>query len=67
MPENQVLVAFGRLTEEPVSDLGVGAAQAGANHLHRNLIRLQPRIGHVAHVDGILDAGLYDNGFHEQS
>jgi hypothetical protein len=62
--EYQILIAFGRLAVEPMADLSVGTAQAGANHLHGDLIRLQLRIGHVAHVDGIFHAGLDDDGLH---
>ena len=63
--EDQELVAVGRLAVEPVVDLGVGAAEADAQHLHRDLIRLHLRIRHVAHVDAVFLAGLDDDGFHD--
>ena len=63
--EDQELVAVGRLAVEAVVDLGVGAAQPDAQHLHRDLIRLHLRIRHVAHVDRVLLARLDDDGFHE--
>jgi hypothetical protein len=62
--EDQVLIAVGRLSVEPMVDFGVGAAEPDANHLHRHLIRPQLRIGHVAHVDRVFHARLHDNGFH---
>jgi hypothetical protein len=62
--EDEKLVPFWRLAVDAVVDLGVGAAETDAKHLHRDLVGFHLRIRHVAHVDRVLGPGPYDDGFH---
>ena len=64
MAEDQELVTLGRLAVETVIDLGVGPAQPHPDHLHGDLIRLQLRIGHVAHMNAVFFTGFHNDGFH---
>src|SRR5437773_1935964 len=64
LAEDQQFAAIRRLAVQTLIDLAIGSAQAYANHLDRDLIRLELRIRHIAHVDGILLTGLNDDGFH---
>ncbi len=62
--KDEVLIPCRSLAEKTVLDLGIRTAKARADHLHGDLIRLQLRIGHVAHVNGAFDARLDDDGLH---
>jgi hypothetical protein len=64
LAKDQELVALGRLPVQAVIDLGIGAAQPDAQHLHGNLVRLHLRIRHVAHVDAVAFPWPDDDGFH---
>ena len=62
--EDQQLLAVGWFAEEAVSDFRVGRAQSHPEHFHGDLIRLHPRVRHVAHVDAAVLARPHDDRFH---
>ena len=64
MAEDQELVAVWRLAVKPVVDLGVGAAEAHADHLHGDVVVGHLRVWHVPHVDAVFFSGANDDRFH---
>jgi len=62
--ENEVIVSLQGLPIESLVDLAVRAAQAHPVYLDRDLVWLQHRVWHIAHVDAVLLTWMNHNRFH---
>src|ERR1043166_5519052 len=64
MAQNQVVVAIGWFSVQAVVDFFVGAAKSDAKYLDQHAVRAHLRIGHLAHVNGILFPWKNGDSFH---